>query len=53
MANAFPLNDVEYLADDLRRWFVGRESGILNITGTDFSGSAAGGMLVSVNPGQA
>lgn len=53
MANAFPLNDVEYLADDLRRWFVGRESGILNITGTDFSVSAAGGMLVSVNPGQA
>ena len=50
---AFPLNDTDYLADDLRAWHIGRSPGIVNFTGNDFAVSASGGMNVSVSKGAA
>ena len=34
---AFPLDDTPYLAQDLRLWHIGRTTGIINATVTDFT----------------
>ena len=49
----FPLNDTLYEAKDLRAWFIGRTSGIINYTGDDYGVTPAGGMNVSLKPGAA
>lgn len=50
---AYPLNDTEYLAEDLRMFHAGRTPGIFNITGEDFEVKIAGGMNISVSNGLA
>ena len=50
---AYPLNDTEYLAEDLRMFHAGRTPGLFNITGEDFEVKIAGGMNISVNNGLA
>lgn len=50
---AYPLNDTEYLAEDLRMFHAGRTPGIFNITGEDFIVKVAGGMNISVSNGLA
>lgn len=49
---SFPLNDVNYLADDLRMWFAGRSAGVINATGNDFKTDPAE-MSVTVQKGYA
>ena len=48
---AYPLNDTEYLAEDLRMFHAGRTPGLFNITGEDFEVKSAGGMNISVSNG--
>lgn len=50
---AYPLNDTEYLAEDLRMFHAGRTPGLFNITGEDFEVKSAGGMNISVSNGLA
>lgn len=50
---AYPLNDTEYLAEDLRMFHAGRTPGLFNITGEDFKVKIAGGMNISVGNGLA
>lgn len=50
---AYPLDDTEYYAEDVRLFHVGRTSGIFNVTSADLQVSSAGGMTVSVAPGYA
>lgn len=50
---AYPLNDKEYLAEDLRMFHAGRTPGLFNITGEDFEVKSAGGMNISVSNGLA
>ena len=50
---AYPLNDTEYLAEDLRMFHAGRTPGLFNITGEDFEVKIAGGMNISVGNGLA
>lgn len=50
---AFPLNDTEYLADDLRMFHAGRTAGLINSTGEEFEVKAAGGMNLTVSDGVA
>ena len=48
---AFPLDDTPYLAQDLRLWHIGRTTGIINATGTDFTVTPVDGINVNVSPG--
>ena len=50
---AYPLDDTEYLAEDLRMFHAGRTPGLFNITGEDFEVKSAGGMNISVSNGLA
>ena len=50
---AYPLDDTDYLAEDVRLFHVARSSGIFNATGTDLQVSANGRMAVDVKPGYA
>ena len=50
---AFPLNDTEYLAEDLRLFHAGRTAGLINSTGEGFEVKAAGGMNLTVSDGVA
>ena len=50
---AYPLDNTEYYAEDVRLFHVARTPGIFNATGTDLQVSAAGGMKLSVLPGYA
>lgn len=50
---AFPLNDTNYYAEDLRLFHAGRVQGIINHTGNDFEVKAAGGMNITVSDGSA
>lgn len=50
---AYPLDDTEYYASDVRLFHVARTTGIFNATGNDLQVSAAGGMKVNVTPGYA
>ena len=43
---AYPLDDTEYLAEDLRMFHAGRTPGLFNITGEDFEVKSAGGMNI-------
>ena len=50
---AYPLDNTEYLAEDLRMFHAGRTPGLFNITGEDFEVRTAGGMNISVSNGLA
>lgn len=50
---AFPLNDTNYYAEDMRLFHAGRTEGILNVTGNDFEVKAGEGMEVTVSNGVA
>ena len=50
---AYPLDNTEYLAEDLRMFHAGRTPGLFNITGEDFKVKIAGGMNISVSNGLA
>ena len=50
---AYPLDDTDYLAEDVRLFHVARTPGIFNATGTDLQVSANGRMAVDVKPGYA
>lgn len=50
---AFPLDDTNYLAQDMRLFHAGRTPGILNVTGSDFQVKASGGMNLTVSDGVA
>lgn len=50
---AYPLNDTDYYAEDVRLFHVGRTSGIFNITSDDLRVQSSGGMKVSVTSGYA
>ena len=50
---AYPLDNTEYLAEDLRMFHAGRTPGLFNITGEDFKVKIAGGMNISVGNGLA
>lgn len=50
---AFPHDDTEYLADDLRMWFIGRTCGVINATREDFITWPSGGMQITVGEGYA
>lgn len=50
---AYPLDNTEYYASDVRLFHVARTSGIFNATGTDLQVSAAGGMKLNILPGYA
>lgn len=49
----YPLNDVDYDAEDVQLYHAGRTSGIFNVTGDDLKVSYVSGMNVSVTPGTA
>lgn len=48
---AFPLDDTNYLAQDMRLFHAGRTPGILNVTGNDFQVQAGSGMNLTVTNG--
>lgn len=48
---AWPLDDTPYLAQDLRIWHIGRTTGIINATGSDFTITPINGINVQVTPG--
>lgn len=50
---AYPLDDTEYYAEDVRLFHLGRTSGVFNITEDDLRVKANGGMRVGVTPGYA
>ena len=50
---AYPLDNTEYYAEDVRLFHVARTSGIFNATGNDLQVTAAGGMKLNVSPGYA
>lgn len=50
---AYPLDDTNYLAEDVRLFHVARTPGIFNATGSDLQVSATGRMAVDVKPGYA
>ena len=50
---AYPLDDTEYYAEDVRLFHVGRTSGIFNVTADDLRVKANGGMKVGITPGYA
>lgn len=50
---AYPLDDTDYYAEDVRLFHVGRTSGIFNITEDDLRVKSSGGMKVAVSPGYA
>lgn len=50
---AYPLDDTDYYAEDVRLFHVGRTSGIFNVTADDLRVKANGGMKVSITPGYA
>lgn len=50
---AFPLDDTNYLAQDMRLFHAGRTPGILNVTGNDFQVQAGSGMNLTVKNGAA
>lgn len=50
---AYPLNDTEYLAEQVRLFHSARTAGIINATGNDLEVTSAGGMTVSVGEGVA
>ena len=50
---AYPLDDTNYLAEDVRLFHVARTPGIFNVTGSDLQVSATGRMAVDVKPGYA
>lgn len=50
---AFPLDNTDYYAEDVRLFHVGRTSGIFNVTKDDLRVKANGGMQVSITPGYA
>lgn len=49
----FPLNDVDYLAEDLRLFHAGRTVGVMQVTGNDFHTVAGAGMQTIVGKGVA
>ncbi len=50
---AYPLDDTDYYAEDVRLFHVGRTSGIFNVTADDLRVKANGGMKVGITPGYA
>lgn len=48
---AYPLDDTNYLAEDVRLYHVARNVGVINLTGADLAVSPGGGMSVKVSPG--
>ena len=48
---AYPLNDTEYLAEQVRLFHSARTAGIINATGNDLEVTSAGGMTVNVSEG--
>ena len=52
MEKSFPLNDTEYLADDLQMWFAGRTHGVLSLE-NNLSVTASEGMKVRMSAGHA
>lgn len=50
---AYPLNDTEYLAEQVRLFHSARTAGIINATGNDLEVTSAGGMVVNVSEGVA
>lgn len=50
---AYPLDDTNYLAEDVRLFHVARTPGIFNATGTDLQVKSTGRMAVDVSPGYA
>ncbi len=50
---AYPLDDTDYLAKDVRLFHVGRQTGIINATGDDLRVSGTGRMAVTVGKGYA
>ena len=53
MQKCFPLNDKDYLADDMRLFHVGRSVGVINSTGNDFLTQPGTGMQITVGKGAA
>lgn len=49
----FPLNDTDYLAEDMRMFHAGRSVGVINVTGNDFLTRPGTGMQVIVAKGVA
>lgn len=49
----FPLNDTDYLAEDMRMFHAGRSVGVINVTGNDFLTRPGTGMQVIVTKGVA
>lgn len=52
MEKSFPLNDTEYLADDLQMWFAGRTHGVLSME-DNLSVIPREGMKISMSAGHA
>lgn len=50
---AYPLDDTDYLAEDVRLYHVGRAPGLFDITGEDLKVVATGTTSVKVKPGYA
>ena len=50
---AFPLNDIDYTAEDLRMWHAGRTPGVRNLSDSDLVVSPFMGMQVQVSSGLA
>lgn len=50
---AYPLDNTQYLAEDVRLYHIARTTGIFNVTGEDLKVSASGGMNVKISPGYA